>query len=47
MVIEGFEDTQSIDLQAVDWFLEKENWTENNWTTVSGEGGSFEDYLIV
>ena len=47
MGIEGFEDTQSIDLQAVDWFLEKENWTENNWTTVSGEGGSFEDNLIV
>ena len=30
------------DLQAIVWFLEKELWTKNNWTTVAGEGGSFE-----
>jgi|GEM_PF-1963094 len=30
------------DLQAVVWFIEKEVWTVNNWTSVSGEGGSFE-----
>jgi hypothetical protein len=30
------------DLQAIVWFLEKEHWTANDWTSVSGEGGSFE-----
>lgn len=30
------------DLQAIVWFLEKEVWTKNNWTTAAGEGGSFE-----
>lgn len=30
------------DLQAVVWFIEKEVWTVNNWTSVAGEGGSFE-----
>lgn len=30
------------DLQAVVWFIEKELWTKNNWTSVAGEGGSFE-----
>jgi hypothetical protein len=30
------------DLQAVAWFIEKEIWTENGWTTKAGEGGSFE-----
>lgn len=30
------------DLQAVVWFLEKEEWTRNNWTSAAGEGGSFE-----
>ena len=30
------------DLQAVSWFAEKELWGENGWTTVTGEGGSFE-----
>ena len=30
------------DLQAVVWFLEKEHWTKNNWTSAAGEGGSFE-----
>lgn len=30
------------DLQAVIWFLEKENWTNNGWTSKIGEGGSFD-----
>ena len=30
------------DLQAVVWFVEKEIWTVNDWTSVAGEGGSFE-----
>jgi hypothetical protein len=30
------------DLQALVWFIEKELWTINNWTSVAGEGGSFE-----
>ena len=30
------------DLQAVVWFLEKEKWAKNNWTTKAGEGGSLE-----
>ena len=30
------------DLQALVWFIEKELWTVNNWTSVAGEGGSFE-----
>lgn len=30
------------DLQAIVWFMEKERWTENGWTTKAGEGGSFD-----
>lgn len=30
------------DLQAVVWFVEKELWTVNGWTSTQGEGGSFE-----
>ena len=30
------------DLQAVVWFIEKEVWTVNDWTSAAGEGGSFE-----
>ena len=30
------------DLQALVWFKEKELWTKKNWTSASGEGGSFE-----
>ena len=30
------------DLQALVWFVEKEIWTKNNWTSAAGEGGSFE-----
>ena len=30
------------DLQAVAWFIEKERWTNNGWTTKAGEGGSLD-----
>ena len=30
------------DLQAVVWFMEKEKWTKNGWTTKTGEGGSLD-----
>lgn len=30
------------DLQALVWFIEKEIWTRNNWTSAAGEDGSFE-----
>ena len=30
------------DLQAVMWFMEKEIWTRNNWTSKAGEGGSLD-----
>lgn len=33
------------DLQAIAWFAEKELWGTNNWTTVAGEGGSFEENI--
>lgn len=33
------------DLQALAWFAEKELWTENNWTSLQGEGGSFEENI--
>ncbi|MEK9669561.1 MAG: hypothetical protein VW421_01005, partial [Gammaproteobacteria bacterium] len=35
-------DLNDDDLQAVVWFLEKEIWTKNGWTTRAGEGGSLE-----
>ncbi|MBK8168264.1 MAG: hypothetical protein IPK64_20135, partial [bacterium] len=38
----AFRDTQADDLQAVVWFLEKERWGTNAWTSKTGEGGSFE-----
>jgi hypothetical protein len=34
------------DLQAIVWFLEKEKWTKNGWTSKAGEGGSL-DYESV
>lgn len=34
------------DLQAIVWFLEKEKWTQNGWTSKAGEGGSM-DYESV
>lgn len=30
------------DLQAIVWFLEKEKWTKNGWTSKAGEGGSLD-----
>lgn len=30
------------DLQAVAWFIEKERWTNNGWTSKAGEGGSLD-----
>ena len=33
-------------MQAIIWFLEKEKWTANGWTTKAGEGGSL-DYESV
>ena len=30
------------DLQAIAWFLEKEQWGKNQWTSKAGEGGSIE-----
>ena len=30
------------DLQAIAWFVEKEKWTNNGWTTKAGEGGSLD-----
>jgi hypothetical protein len=30
------------DLQAVAWFIEKERWTKNGWTSKAGEGGSLD-----
>jgi hypothetical protein len=30
------------DLQAIAWFIEKERWTDNGWTSKAGEGGSLE-----
>lgn len=30
------------DLQAMIWFLEKEKWTANGWTSKAGEGGSLD-----
>ena len=30
------------DLQAIAWFMEKEKWTSNGWTTKAGEGGDMD-----
>jgi len=30
------------DLQAIVWFMEKEKWTNNGWTTKAGEGGDMD-----
>ena len=37
-----FAEINDDDLQAVVWFIEKELWTANGWTSKEGEGGSFE-----
>jgi hypothetical protein len=41
----GYKNATPMDLQALAWFLEKEHWTKNNWTTAAGEGGSFEQEM--
>lgn len=41
----GYDRVTPMDLQALTWFIEKEHWTRKNWTTQSGEGGSFEDEI--
>ena len=33
------------DLQALQWFAEKDHWTKNGWTSATGEGGSFETMM--
>lgn len=38
-------DLTAPDLQAIAWFGEKELWGTNRWTTVTGEGGSFEENM--
>lgn len=42
----GYDSLTPMDMQALTWFIEKEHWTKNNWTTAAGEGGSFEDELL-
>jgi hypothetical protein len=41
----GYTHVTPADLQALTWFIEKEHWTRNNWTSAAGEGGSFEQML--
>tara|TARA_Y100000593_G_scaffold3485_1_gene6896 strand:+ start:177 stop:3413 length:3237 start_codon:yes stop_codon:yes gene_type:complete len=38
----GVGDLGPDDLQAVVWFMEKEKWAANGWTTKAGEGGSLD-----
>ena len=33
------------DVQALQWFAEKDHWTKKGWTSVQGEGGSFETMM--
>ena len=33
------------DVQALQWFAEKDLWTKKGWTSKAGEGGSFEQML--
>ena len=33
------------DMQAMNWFVEKEFWGEMNWSNEAGEGGSFEEMM--
>jgi hypothetical protein len=45
-VVQGFDPSVgqigADDLQAIVWFMEKEKWTKNGWTTKVGEGGSLD-----
>ena len=38
----NLDDMIPADLQALVWFLEKENWSTRGWTSLSGAGGSFD-----
>lgn len=33
------------DVQALQWFAEKDHWTNRGWTSAQGEGGSFETMM--
>ena len=33
------------DVQALQWFAEKDHWTKKGWTSPQGEGGSFETMM--
>lgn len=39
-------DVSPPDLQAIAWFVEKELWATNDWTSAQGEGGSFEENIV-
>ena len=38
-------DVQAPDVQALAWFMEKELWGTEQWTSTTGEGGSFEQLI--
>jgi hypothetical protein len=40
-IIAMFANATPADVQAMNWFVEKEIWTEKNWTNEEGAGGSF------
>jgi hypothetical protein len=40
-------DIEPRDLQALQWFAEKDYWTKRGWTSAAGEGGSFETMMDV
>jgi hypothetical protein len=42
---EKYNPLQPRDVQALQWFIEKDNWTQKGWTSKTGEGGSFEQML--
>lgn len=38
-------DIEPRDMQALQWFAEKDHWSRRGWTSVQGEGGSFETMM--
>ena len=40
-IVDAFKEVTPADVQAMNWFVEKEIWTERNWTNDAGAGGSF------
>ena len=38
-------DLEPRDMQALQWFAEKDVWSKNGWTNAAGEGGSFETMM--